>query len=465
MHTHLSDNGLDQEDIMDMVFLRLDSIGVLNVDENGYPTYFQWAHLLPPNPKNELYLVNERVQWDKVEVDFEAHVNSLEDEFRKSEEGFSSSPQNRVILISVGTAPKEVQIRELKELESLATTAGLKVMDFVVQRVSKINPNFILGKGKLAELEVIALQNNASILIFNRELTPTQMRNLADITERKILDRTQLILDIFAQHAKTKAGKLQVELAQLEYMLPRLSKKNKALSRLAGGIGGRGPGETKLELDKRKIKERKSKIKKELLKLRKHRDLARKRRKRKDLFVVSLVGYTNAGKSTLLNTLTNSNVYTANKLFATLDPTSRQLFLEPNYKVILTDTVGFIKSLPESLKEAFMATLEELYEADVLIHVADASHPELEEQITSVENILKELNLNEIPTILALNKWDLVDDERRSILKNLYPSAISIVAIDRSTLEPLKKEIKRHLPLNWKGKDLISFEEDVVYEF
>ncbi len=461
----MGDNGLDQEDIMDMVFLRLDSIAVLNVNEKGYPTYFQWAHLLPPNPKNELYLINEKVYWDKVKVDFEAHIESLEAEFRKSEEGFSSSPQNRAILISVGTAPKEVQMRELKELESLATTAGLKVMDFVVQRVSKINPNFILGKGKLAELEVIALQNNASILIFNRELTPTQMRNLADITERKILDRTQLILDIFAQHAKTKAGKLQVELAQLEYTLPRLSKKNKALSRLTGGIGGRGPGETKLELDKRKIKERKSKIKKELLKLRKHRDLARKRRKRKDLFVVSLVGYTNAGKSTLLNTLTNSNVYTANKLFATLDPTSRQLFLDPDYKVILTDTVGFIKSLPESLKEAFMATLEELYEADILIHVADASHPEVEEQIISVENILKELHLSAIPTILVLNKWDLVDNEKRSLLKNLYPSAISIVAIDKNTLEPLKKEIKKHLPLNWKIEKLDLFEKEFVYEF
>ncbi len=260
LHTHLGEGGLDQEDIMDMVFLRLDSVSVLNVSENGFPTYFQWAHLLPPNPKNELYVINEKISWDKVEVDFTSHVESLEEEFKKNEEGYSLSPENRAILISVGTAPKSVQLKELKELESLAITAGLEVTDFMIQRVQKENPNFILGKGKLAELEVMALQNNASILIFNRELTPTQMRNLADITERKILDRTQLILDIFAQHAKTKAGKLQVELAQLEYTLPRLSKRNKALSRLTGGIGGRGTGETKLELDRRKLQERKNKI-------------------------------------------------------------------------------------------------------------------------------------------------------------------------------------------------------------
>ena len=462
IHTHLGESGLDQEDIMDMVFLRLDFVSVLNVDHLGRPTYFQWAHLMPPNPKDDLYVVNDRVPWDKIDVDFASLIESLESEFKRTEEGFSLSSEERAILISVGTEPKHIQLSALKELESLAITAGLKVMESVVQRVSKENPNFILGKGKLAELEVIALQNNASILIFNKELTPTQMRNLADITERKVLDRTQLILDIFAQHAKTKAGKLQVELAQLEYTLPRLTKKNKALSRLTGGIGGRGPGETKLELDKRRIKERRSRIKKELAKLRRQRSLVRKRRKKEEVFVVSLVGYTNAGKSTLLNTLTNSNIYTADKLFATLDPTSRQLYLGADYKVVITDTVGFIRYLPENLREAFLATLEELSEADLLIHVADASHPEVEMQIESVESILKDLNLHNIPIILVLNKWDLVEDEKGLILKNIYPEAIPITALDRSSLGPLLSEIKKSLPINNRKKSFMYISQEGV---
>ena len=333
----------------------------------------------------------------------------------------------------------------MQELADLAATAGLEVAGTVIQRVSKVNPRSILGKGKIAELEVLALQKNATVIIFDCELTPTQQRNLSLVTERKVLDRTQLILDIFARHASTRAGKLQVEMAQLKYTLPRLVGQNRALSRLTGGIGGRGPGETRLELDRRKIRDRITLLKKELKKVRTQRGATRARRARAGVPVVALVGYTNAGKSTLLNTLTQSGVLAENKLFATLDPTSRRLRFPMEKEIILTDTVGFIKELPEDLKEAFMATLEELEEADLLIQVADGGHPELEGQIAAVDHILESLALHEIPRILALNKWDTVSDEERVLLENEHPGAVPITAVERRSLEGLVEEILKRI--------------------
>ncbi len=293
----------------------------------------------------------------------------------------------------------------------------------------------------------MALQQNASLLVFDLELSPTQLRNLTNITERKVIDRTQLILDIFAQHASTRAGKLQVEMAQLKYTLPRLVKQNRALSRLTGGIGGRGPGETKLELDRRKIRDRMARIKKELQKLRKHRQNTRMRRYQADIPVIALVGYTNAGKSTLLNTLTHSQVMAEDKLFATLDPTSRRLRFPRDREVILTDTVGFIRHLPEDLKQAFMATLEELSLADILVQVADASHPEVEEQIGAVDKILDELNLRDKPKILALNKWDLIQENQKVILTNIFPQGIPICALQGNTLTNLVNAILNFLEI------------------
>jgi GTP-binding protein HflX len=283
------------------------------------------------------------------------------------------------------------------------------------------------------------------VIIFDRELTPTQQRNLSLVTERKVLDRTQLILDIFARHASTRAGKLQVEMAQLKYTLPRLVGQNQALSRLAGGIGGRGPGETRLELDRRKIRGRITHLKQELKKVRTQRGATRARRARAGVPVVALVGYTNAGKSTLLNTLTQSGVLAENKLFATLDPTSRRLRFPMEKEIILTDTVGFIKELPEDLKEAFMATLEELGEADLLIQVADAGHPELEQQLSAVDQILESLSLHEIPRILALNKWDTLNDEQRVMLTNAHPAAVPVQATRRRSLEGVVEEILKRI--------------------
>lgn len=447
LHTHLGSARLSKEDLMDMVFLRLESIAVLNVTQEGQPFSFQWAHLLPPNARQEMYSVSEVQSWEANNVNFTAHAEALEAEFARANPGRSGLPaQERALLISVGQEPKHTQANCLRELTALAGTAGLQVMDSLIQRVKTINPKYILGKGKLAELEVLALQTDASVLVFNSELTPAQMRNLASITECKVLDRTQIILDIFAQHASSRAGKLQVELAQLEYTLPRLVGKNRALSRLTGGIGGRGPGETKLELDRRRIRERKTKIKKELLNIRTQREATRRRRNQAGLPIVALVGYTNAGKSTLLNVLTQSNVQTADKLFATLDPTSRKLSFNSHIDVLFTDTVGFIRYLPENLKEAFMATLEELSYADILLHVADANHPEVKQQVLAVEGILQDMGLSHIPSILALNKWDLLDHWNRLTLSNEFPFAVPISALHRESLAALLKIVANKLP-------------------
>jgi len=453
LHTHLGDTGITEEDLMDLVFLQLDSICVLTVNGEGAPHTFQWAHLMPYSAGSRLYHYSSHFPWDQVDIDFSSEVEGLEKEFARSNpEAVSSSDPERAILLSVDTRPKHVQENSLLELRELVQTAGLKVTETMIQRVNKVNPKHILGKGKLAELEILALQTFSSTLVFDRELTPAQIRNLSRITERKILDRTQVILDIFAQHASSRAGKLQVELAQLNYTLPRLSDQNKAFSRLSGGIGGRGPGETKLELDKRRIADRKTKIKKELDKVRQNRAHTRQRRNFAGMPIVALVGYTNAGKSTLLNTLTNSGIHTANNLFATLDPTSRRLRFPQDREVILTDTVGFINYLPDNLKESFLATLEELHSADLLVQVADASHPELENQVQAVNSILEDMDLGETPRILALNKWDLVSEEGRGALRNLYPDGVPMSAVDRASLDPLIDRIVRNLPPSARDK-------------
>jgi len=446
LHTHLAGEALSQEDLMDMVFLRLDSVIVLTV-AGGEPRSAQAAHLLPPNPDDRSYEVFEPVRWDRLDLDLAGIVEALEDEFgRQLDARDLEGGAERVLLVSVDDTPHAVQERSLEELAELADTAGLAAAGTMVQRVRKKNPAFILGKGKLAELEVKALQTNASVIIFDQELSPTQIRNLAEVTERKILDRTQLILDIFAQHATSASGKLQVEMAQLKYTLPRLVGKNRAMSRLMGGIGGRGPGETKLEMDRRRIDERLTRLKKELAQVRKRRSQTRERRAKAGLPIVSLVGYTNAGKSTLLNTLTSSRVLAEDKLFATLDPTSRRIRFPEEREVVLTDTVGFIRRLPPDLKEAFRATLEELESADLLVLVCDASHPEVEEQVAAVRAILADMELDAIASILVLNKWDRLDQAGREAMRNVFPEGIPASAVERSSLEPVVEAILAAIP-------------------
>lgn len=442
-HTHLTPDMLSQEDLMDMLFLRLDSVGVLSVSIHGEPMLFQQAHLLPPNPENKPYLVHPPLAWDKVTVDFAAQAEALEEELARSETGArdAGGAESRAVLVSVGTEGRSALESGLAELAELARTAGVTVAGTMTQRVHAINPKLIMGKGKLADLEVLALQGNAGLIIFDGELSPAQLRNLGDATERKVLDRTQLILDIFAQRATSRAGRLQVELAQLQYMLPRLTGKGKALSRLMGGIGGRGPGETKLEMERRRINDRITRLKNELKTLRRRRAQARSRREKSRVPVASLVGYTNAGKSTLLNALTGSSALSEDKLFATLDPTTRRLRVPEERELIITDTVGFIRSLPKELVEAFRATLEELEEADLLLHVADASHPELDMQLAAVDGILESLSLQDTPRLLVLNKTDMLDEETRANLAALHPDAVFVSAAAGTGLAKLSAAV------------------------
>ena len=450
LHTHLNKEGLSEEDLMDMLFLRLDAVIALTVSQAGMPMQWQAAHLLPPDSPAP-YRVEPMQPWDQPHSDLTATALALEEELvREASAADKDSGQaNRCILVSVSQEPRIVQERNLDELAELARTADLTVCGRMVQRSTAVNPRSLLGRGKMAELEVLALTGRADMLVFDGELSPSQLHNLADITERKVLDRTQLILDIFAQHAVTKAGKLQVELAQLKYMLPRLTGKNRAMDRLMGGIGGRGPGETKLEIDRRRSRERMGRLRKELENLRRQRSYVRSNRARNGIPLAALVGYTNAGKSTLLNTLTRSHVLAQNKLFATLDTTTRRLRFPAEREIVLADTVGFIRNLPQELMEAFQATLEELASADLLIHVADASHPDLFQQIASVDSILEKLELASVPRLLVLNKWDLVPVAAQAELGDALPDAYHVSAATSQGLKEFMQALEmRILTLN-----------------
>jgi GTP-binding protein HflX len=299
-----------------------------------------------------------------------------------------------------------------------------------------------MGEGKIKEVIIRALQQGATLLVFDQNLSPAQVRSISAITEIKVVDRAQLILDIFARRAHTLDGKVQVELAQLKYIFPRLVGKGTAFSRLMGGIGGRGPGETKLEIDRRRIRDRIAHLEGQLKSLAKGRLQRRQRRIRAEVPIVSIVGYTNAGKSTLLNTLTQSAVFTEDLLFATLDTSTRRLRFPREREVIITDTVGFIRQLPKSLLGAFRATLEELEDADLLLHVVDLSNPRLEEHIRAVERILQELEFDRIPRLLVFNKIDLVAQEEVRALCRRF-NAISVSARDRRTFGPLLAELER----------------------
>ncbi len=446
LHTHLSPDGISQEDLMDMLFLRLDAVIALNVNPTGDPVQWQAAHLLPSGAAGKPYHLDAPQPWDRTAAQFTATAEALEEELaRRGEDAREAADAPRALLVSVAAQPRILQERNLDELAELARTAGLTVAGRMAQRVAQVNPRLILGKGKVAELEVLALQGRAGMLVFDGGLSPAQLHNLADITERKVIDRTQLILDIFAQHAVTRAGKLQVELAQLRYTQPRLVGKNRAMDRLMGGIGGRGPGETKLETDRRKSRERMARIRKELDQLRRQRAFTRARRSRQGIPLAALVGYTNAGKSTLLNRLTRSDVLAENKLFATLDPTTRRLRFPAEREIILADTVGFIRNLPKELMDAFRATLEELEAADLLVHVADASHPDLLQQISAVETILAEMELDRVPRLLVLNKWDQLAAPARAELADAFPLALPVSAKSGDGLNSLLEQLETDL--------------------
>ncbi len=345
-----------------------------------------------------------------------------------------------------GAAPEAEA--ELEELRELAQSSNVEVVDAFTQVRPRFDPKTLIGKGKLGELTIRATQLGADALIVDQNLTPAQSREMASATGLRVIDRTQLILDIFGRRARSRDGKMQVELANLRYMLPRLGLRDDALSRLAGGIGARGPGETRLEVDRRRIRDRISRLEREVRALSRGRAQRRARRNRRGLPIISIVGYTNAGKSTLLNALTNSKTPVADRLFATLDPASKRLRFPREQEAIITDTVGFIRDLPKDLIAAFKATLEELSEADLLLHVADVSSPRFEAQRDAVTRILEDLSLAQIPRLLVLNKLDRAD----SILVNHLAAAheaVPVSALDRSTLPPLVTRIQGIL---WREK-------------
>lgn len=334
----------------------------------------------------------------------------------------------------------------LEELKQLADTAGATVIKKFIQKRPKPDPAFFIGRGKVQELALYAQQENIDLCIFDDELSPAQQRNIESVMGIRILDRTALILDIFAQRARTNEGKLQVELAQLQYTLPRIMGKGLMLSRLGGGIGTRGPGETKLEVDRRRIRDRIAFIKEQIEKVKAVRSLHRSKRKKNNVFEVSLVGYTNAGKSTLLNTLTNSDIYAKDQLFATLDPTTRQLTLPNKQEIIITDTVGFIQRLPHQLIAAFRSTLEVVTEADLLVHVIDVSHELYKEQAAAVHEVLKEIGAETKPVITVYNKIDkLSPDSKLADRLALKEDTVCISAAKKLNLETLQQMIETHL--------------------
>jgi GTP-binding protein HflX len=351
-----------------------------------------------------------------------------------------SDGRERAVLISVSQEPRHELENSLDELNELARTADVAVVDRVFQRPRRINPKTLIGEGLLKDVVINALHKGVSLLVFDQDLTPMQVSAISDLTELKVIDRSQLILDIFARRAHTLDGKVQVELAQLKYILPRLSGRGTALSRLAGGIGGRGPGETKLETDRRRIRDRITRLERQLDQLARGRRQRRGKRVRGRIPIVSIVGYTNAGKSTLLNALTQSQVFTENLLFATLDTSTRRLRFPMEREVIITDTVGFIRKLPKSLFGAFKATLEELEDADLLLHVVDLSNPRFEQQIAAVEQILEDLELGRIPRLLVFNKVDQVPAEEVGHYCRRF-SAVPVSALSRSSFTPLMQEM------------------------
>ena len=442
IHTHLADEGLTEEDLTDMALLAMDLMVSIKVDQAGIPGEVSYSHSLPRARGGENRAVFRAPDTGRLNVDFPALIRSLEDELARSRPVKSIRKEERAILVAVGTGPRWREEARLEELARLARSDDLEVVDSVIQTVKRSDPRLLIGKGRLSDLALRCLQKGADLLVFENDLTPAQVRSLTDFTELRIIDRTQLILDIFARRAVSREGKIQVELAQLQYLLPRLATKNTAMSRLTGGIGGRGPGETKLEINRRRVRERIARLSRELAGIGRQRQERRKLRNARGLPVISIVGYTNAGKSTLLNSLTHSRVAVKDRLFETLDPSSRRLRFPRETEAIITDTVGFIRDLPAGLMDAFAATLEELHDADLLLHVLDASSASIEEQKETVEAVLGRLGIHRLPRLLAVNQVDLLEEgEGRALAGRI--GGVPISAVHPSSLTPLVEEMAR----------------------
>ncbi len=469
LHTHLHGEPLSSDDLTDLSLLRLDLVAAIQVGETGLPGTLEYATLLPPDrlaaaaqssegdveappkrapraqPSNQPWRREGPLRVHELRENFLELIVALEGEFTKAK-ATSGDADNRprTILVGVQEGRGDGVDRRMAELARLADTAGLQVIDEVIQRRPKVDPRTLLGKGRLESLLVRSMYLEAELLVFDRDLNPSQGKTIADRTELKVIDRTQLILDIFAQHAHSRDGRLQVELAQLRYLLPRLHLMQQSLSRLTGGIGGRGPGETKLEIRGRRARDRIASLARQLKDLEKKRQLRRSKRQQSGVPVVAILGYTNAGKSTLLNALCRSDVLAEDQLFATLDTTTRRMRFPSRRELVLTDTVGFIEHLPKDLLNAFKATLEELHDADLLLHVIDAADPDRDLHIQVVEDVIEELELDGLPTLRVLNQVDrLEDDEVSESLRDL--GGVPVSALEGVGLDALMEELEHVL--------------------
>ena len=449
IHTRLDGSGTTRSDLATLRLFSLDASVAVVVTSERMPAV-EVSYLLPVNSRDRLWEALDRahpatlgVRFDETLVEIETGMRRDRTDLWKGDHTLNETKDAAILVLPV-TGLVDVPW-ESGELRSLCRTADLAVADLVIQRRNRPDPRTLIGRGKLREVTMLGLQKGADLLVFGTALTPSQQRNVARETGVRVVDRNQLILDIFARHARTNEGRLQVELAQLRYNLPRLSEKDDAISRLTGGIGALGPGETKLEMVRRRARDRIHFLEDRIRILSVQRAGRRKRRIRQTVPVVSLVGYTNAGKSTLFNAVTGASVATADRLFATLDPTTRRVRFPDRREFLLSDTVGFIRDLPEELVGSFRATLEEVGIADLLILVADASDPHLDEQIASVRRIIRELGLNDKPTMLALNKVDLVADAGELEHKIVLHGGIPVSGLDPSTLGTLMARVQECL--------------------
>ncbi|WP_414542236.1 GTPase HflX [Nostoc sp. CCY0012] len=472
--TNLKPEPPNESALTAMVMQRLDALVVLNITGTGFTRrgggstgYVKEAYLahLVSNTKQLVSTEQSAIGTQNSEIfssvsppmsldmlaeqDFIELVENLEAEFQREFVAQEVDAENDRVLI-VGVVTDHVTAQQFQdtliELARLVDTAGGEVLQTLQQKRSRIHPQTVVGEGKVQEIALTAQTLGANLVVFDRDLSPAQVRNLERQIGVRVVDRTEVILDIFAQRAQSRAGKLQVELAQLGYMMPRLSGRGLAMSRLGGGIGTRGPGETKLETERRAIQRRISRLQQEVNQLQAHRSRLRQRRQHQEVPSVALVGYTNAGKSTLLNALTNAEVYTADQLFATLDPTTRRLVLShgetgETQEILLTDTVGFIHELPNSLMDAFRATLEEVTEADALLHLVDLSHPAWLSHIRSVREILAQMPVTPGLALVVFNKIDQVDSETLALAQEEFPLAVFISASQRLGLETLRQRI------------------------
>jgi GTPase len=448
VHTHLKGEPLSGDDLNDLALLRLDLVAAIEVLPSGLPGRVEVAY---PDPAalaaslgdgdevGEPFLRIQAPDVHRLDFDFQATMRALEAEFARAAPGAGRQERERALV--VGIRPEDEHFAETLEL---VRSAGVTVAGTMRQRRSAVHPKTVVGRGKLQEIVLEGMRRRATVAIFDIDLKPAQARAFEDATGLKAIDRTQLILDVFAQRARSRDGKLQVELAQLRYSLPRLTEKDAGLSRLTGGIGGRGPGETVMEVGRRRIRDRIRALEREVERLSRQRDLRRRRRRKEGIPVLSIIGYTNAGKSTLLNALTKSDVEVADKLFMTLDPTSRRLRFPREGEVIITDTVGFLADLPADLVAAFRATLEELEDADLLLHVLDAADPRVEDKVEAVERLLADLKLAEIPRLMVVNKADLVPPDQAAALARRY-GGVAVSALTRQGLGELVRAAEERL--------------------